>query len=440
MRNPLSELVQDYIQGRASTRLEKWDKEVEKELKDAPEREDEFSGLRAVEMAKFDTRAWLSDAAQRAKQISFATHPPKFTHSDSKSSSVFVQSTAQSMPYLCTAGLTEAQSDVVGNAAALDVAGLLQLADGGLSLAQQIAANDLSALQPFAESEEQLAQWQQGFQQALASKELRSHALAKQLYFPLVNGDYHLLSPLFSSSLAHALHQRISDSRFSDAAKAIRQLKREEKFSAESTVDYVDVAVQRFGGDSGKQNISRLNVDRRGQIYLLNATPPIWQSQAKPPSESRDAFWRQLDQLTWRKTRDLKAFLIRVADRNNIRIREKRAEWVDDLIDILLQYAASIQAIRELAGWSAASKLPPAEQLWLDPWRAEVDADFHTERESKDWQQLVAQRFGLWLNAKLSDKALLMGDAEYKEWVGELQPKLVARMRDDIVLQQEDEQ
>ncbi|MBM5575626.1 type I-F CRISPR-associated protein Csy1 [Deefgea sp. CFH1-16] len=439
MDNPISERIKDYIQGRASTRLEKWDKEVEKELKDAPEREDEFSGLRAVEMAKFDTRTWLSDAAQRAKQISFATHPPKFTHSDSKSSSVFVQSTSQSMPYLCTARLTEAQSDVVGNAAALDVAGLLQLADCGLSLAQQIAANDLSALQPFAESEEQLAEWQQGFQQALASKELRSHALAKQLYFPLGTGDYHLISPLFSSSLAHALHQRISDSRFSDTAKAIRQLKREEKFSAEPTVDYVNVAVQTYGGTK-PQNISLLNSARRGQAYLLNACPPIWQSQAKPPSESRDAFWRQLDQLTWRKTRDLKAFLIRVADRNNIRIREKRAEWVDDLIDILLQYAASIQAMRELAGWSAASKLPPAEQLWLDPWRAEVDVDFHTERESKDWQQRVAQRFGLWLNAKLSDKALLMGDAEYKEWVGELQPKLEARMRDDIVLQQEDGQ
>ncbi|WP_348945670.1 type I-F CRISPR-associated protein Csy1 [Chitinibacter sp. FCG-7] len=430
MSNQMSERIKDYIQGRASARLEKWDKEAEKLHPDVLE--SELLNLRAAEMAKFEANTWLSDAAQRAKQISFATHPPKYTHSDSKSSSVFMSGNpSASFGYLCTVQLATMQSDVVGNAAALDVAGLLQLEHEGISLAQQIAANDLSALQPFATSEAQLLEWQQGFAQALQNKELRSHALAKQLYFPVGDGQYHLISPLFSSSMAQALHQRISESRFSEAAKAIRQLKREEKFSAEPTVDYPDVAVQTYGGTK-PQNISLLNSSRRGQAYLLNCRPPEWKDLPKPPSETKDAFWRELNRRTWRRTRDLKNYLIRVKDRNSTAIiRDLRAQWIDDIIDILLQYAASIQAMGEHAGWSAQSKLPFDEQLWLDPWRAVSDADFRAARERNDWQQGVAKRFGLWLNQRLFDQDLFFGDVEAKEWAGELEGKL-ARLSDDI--------
>jgi CRISPR-associated protein Csy1 len=44
--------------------------------------------------------------------------------------------------------------------------------------------------------------------------------LAKQGYFP-VGENYHLLSPLFATSLVHAMHQKMIAFRFGDDVKAI---------------------------------------------------------------------------------------------------------------------------------------------------------------------------------------------------------------------------
>jgi|SRR5690606_820983 len=437
----LSEKIVDYIQARAFARLEKFDKEAEKQrekvIGDPAALADLNATLaqsRAEEEARFEPKVWLTDAASRAKQISMVTHALKFTHTDAKGTSVYVQAqasgSAPSEPcYLSSAALTEPKVDVVGNAAALDVASLLQLEDNGVSLISLIAQDDSSALAPFADSEEQLTEWMNGFKAALVDKELSSHKLAKQLYFPVAEGRYHLISPLYASSLAQAMYERITASRFSDEAKAARKARREGVYHESVTVDYPLTAIQTFGGTK-PQNVSQLNSSRRGRSFLLSCQPPTWAARLTPPVKHERAFWNEYDRRARRTAKALQKFLLNNINRDsNKLIRETRADYVDSLIDLLLQFAAEVQGLTEYAGWSAESQLSIAEQLWLDPLRD--DPEFRRLRETKDWQQDIANQFANWLNHKLKNDKLVMKDIEHREWSKLLERKL-ALLKEDL--------
>ncbi len=105
------------------------------------------------------------------------------------------------------------------------------------SLVDCIARDDSSALQPFAHSDAQL-KWMQGFKWVFIPKELSSHALAKQIFFPVNDNEYHLLSPLYPSSLMQVLYQRVGSSRYGESAKETRKAKKDKKYSSNITVDY----------------------------------------------------------------------------------------------------------------------------------------------------------------------------------------------------------
>lgn len=435
--NQLSQGIADYINGRAGARLEKIDKEAEKKRKQhldddvtvRAEVEEQLREKRTEEVEKFKPANWLTDAAKRAKQISMVTHAPKFTHTDSKSSGVYFKASGKASSLLSTATLPAPRVDVIGNAAALDVASLLQLSDGESSLLSHIAEKDSSAFGVFAEGELQLKNWMDGFSEALSAKTLTSHKLAKQLYFPVVDQGYHLLAPLYASSLSQALYQRVADSRYGDVAKAIRQAKRDEKYSLSKAVDFPGIAVQTFGGTK-PQNVSQLNSGRGGKSFLLSCQAPKWDTQLRPPVRGKWAFWNAYDERAWRTARSLKNYLISISDKTRtLERRDRRAEYVDELIDRLLQFAAEVRALDSVAGWSVGSDLTRSEQLWLDPHR--TDREFTEQRDLGDWQQDIANQFGIWLNNKLRHKKLAVKDVEHREWKLLVEKKL-ALLKDDL--------
>lgn len=413
----LPKKIGEYIRSRATARLEKLDKEASKNP--------ELATQRTEEEAKFYPATWLTDAASRAKQISMVTHALKYTHTDAKGTSILAANDgSRGKPYLTTAALTDPATDVVGNAAALDVAGLLLLKDeDGQTFANKLAQDDVSALKPFAENDEQLQEWLSGFKAALADRELSSHKLAKQVYFPMGDEEYHLIGPLFGSSLAQAVYDRVTRSRFSEEAKAARKARREGKYSETATIDYPGTAVQSFGGTK-PQNVSQLNTSRRGKSILLNCSPPSWKSRDLPAMNTEGAFWRHWSRRrnVWQTANQLGDFLIDVADKNNKKIRLYRETLVEELMEDLLLYAAEIQSLHHHAGWSAKSALPREEQLWLDPLR-EDDA-FQDERDRGDWKPEIAERFGAWLNDRLRRKKLDVKDTEYQEWKTTFDKKL----------------
>ena len=277
----LSVKIQDYIAKRCEDRLEKVEKEAAKQRSGLATSE-EVAGFDAkhaevliAEKAKYLPRNWLSDAAKRAKQISLVSHAAKFTHSDVKGSSLLVEAVSSgSHRCLSTSALNEIHMDVVGNAATLDVANMLLLEWEGKRILDYVAANDTSPFESYAENEDQLSEWMQGFSEALKLSEPSSHVLAKQVYFPVDEDDYHILSPLASSAMSHSLYRKVQDSRFGDVVKARRDAKKAKRFAPGIVQDIPDLAIQRFGG-SNQQNISLLNKRRMGIGYLLNTQPQL---------------------------------------------------------------------------------------------------------------------------------------------------------------------
>ncbi|WP_448622548.1 type I-F CRISPR-associated protein Csy1 [Dickeya fangzhongdai] len=418
----LQAFILSYIETRKQAKLDAFDKAADKQRV-------ALSGeaLAAAELALaqqrreieqiYQVRTWLSDAASRAGQISLVTHALKFTHSDAKGSSVFSTEPVADSAVLSTASLAQPAIDAVGNAAALDVAKLLQTEHHGDSLLAALQRGDHRALEALAESPQQLIQWLAGFGQVLTDKQPSSHKLAKQIYFPVGEGEYHLLSPLYSSSLSQALDQRLTAVRFGEQAKATREARRQKRWHDEVDVSYPGIAVQNMGGTK-PQNISALNSARSGRSYLLSSAPPQWRSQIKPPLD-HDTIFRvrgEVDALTYTARREMQQFLLSVKEvDNNREIRNQRRRYLDQLIDTLFGYVATVQNLRP-AGWSVDSRLNVPLQLWLDPLRGLQDKDFLRERDAGDWQREVAYEFGRWLNARLQHEKLIFGEVERREW------------------------
>ncbi|AFI91858.1 type I-F CRISPR-associated protein Csy1 [Pectobacterium parmentieri] len=417
----LKTFILSYISTRKQAKLDAFDKDAEKKRaalsgEALAVTELELAQVRREIEQKHEVQNWLTDAASRAGQISLVTHALKFTHSDARGSSIFSADTVADAKTLSTATLAQPAIDAVGNAAALDVAKLLQTEYDGDSLVAALQRGDHSALEALAESPEQLAQWLAGFQQVFTDRQPSSHKLAKQIYFPLANGEYHLLSPLYSSSLAQALHQRINAVRFGDEAKAIRQAQKASQWHDQLSISYPNLAVQNMGGTK-PQNISALNSSRSGRSYLLSSAPPQWNSIEKPPQQHESIFRPrgEVDYYTRATLAQMQRFLLSVKEvENNRDIRQQRLRYLDQLIDQLFFYVASVQNLP--AGWSAESELKRAQQLWLDPYRADTDTVFRREREAGDWQQAVAYDFGRWLNRRLKHENLIFGEVERREW------------------------
>ncbi|MBP2845893.1 type I-F CRISPR-associated protein Csy1 [Dickeya oryzae] len=418
----LTQFIVSYIETRKQAKLDAFDKAADKQraaLSGEALAAAEVALLqqrREIEQA-YEVRTWLTDAASRAGQISLVTHALKFTHSDAKGSSVFSTEPATATDVLSTASLAQPAIDAVGNAAALDVAKLLQTEHQGDSLVAALQRGDHRALEALAENPEQLTQWLAGFGQVLSDKQPSSHKLAKQIYFPVGDGEYHLLSPLYSSSLSQALDQRLNAVRFGEQAKAIREARYEKRWHDGVDVSYPGIAVQNMGGTK-PQNISALNSARSGRSYLLSSAPPQWLSQIKLPLE-HDTIFRvrgEVDALTYTARREMQQFLLSVKEvENNRDIRNQRRRYLDRLINTLFDYVATVQNLGK-AGWSTYSQLNFPLQLWLDPRRCQQDDAFRYAREGGDWKEQVAHEFGQWLNDRLHHDKLIFGEVERREW------------------------
>lgn len=421
----LSAFISDYIAGRRQTKLEAFDKEAAK-------RSDADNSAIAAERRelelRYEPKAWLTDAAKRAGQINLVTHAAKFTHGDSKSSSIYSEAVAKE-GYLSSAALSGLEPDAVGNAAALDVAKLLQMrVEDGDSLLASLKRGDPSALNAFTDDVNQLNEWIAGFSRALSPGAPTSHKLAKQGYFPAGDG-YHLLSPLFATSLVHAMHQKMVALRFGDEVKAIWKARREKTWHPTPLTLFPNSAEMHFGGTK-PQNISYLNSVRGGRIWLLSCQPPQWKRSEKPPTNLRSIF-RPGDQFDRRANSAIQllvSLLTKTGDYTNFRIREARDGYINELIDLLFDVAAELQ--RETwQNWTLnCPDLKPHQQLWLDPWRTKTDETFRLERDKDDWQKLVAEDFAMWLNARLRKALPDVGAVEKREW--ETQERLRTNLRE----------
>lgn len=379
---------------------------------------------------QFGFANWLGDAAHRVGQLQVVTHALKATHPDAKGSSRYVEpSELPDLPLVGSHLLTaDFSGDVVGNAAALDVYKFLQLRHEGSSLLELALAGDPSFRAALSDDADTADKWAKAFANIIQPKGGEaSHARAKQIYWltgddPTDGEEFHLLSPLYATSLAHRIFRQINADRFGDDAKAARQARRENEPMDLGYRDYPGLAVQKLGGTK-PQNISQLNSERGGNNYLLASLPPKWKSQGiKPPLHTESVFKRfgRRREVRWLVS-DLLRFL-KTDPVENRDTRDRVDSYIAALIDELVLFASEFQVLEP--GWSAdaACRLPLEQQLWLDAGRAEEDEAFARQREQEEWAEPIRATFARWLNQWL--KPLGASDDEHREWQARLKRQL----------------
>ena len=398
----------------------------------------EDDAQRQALLQDYSPASWIPDAAHRVGQIQQVTHALKYTHPDARGSSLSVAGNpAAGEAVIGTHTVADTLSpDVVGNAAALDVYKFLRLSVGGETILDLATSADPALASAFSDDPDSAQAWMSAFATLTQAKgPPASNKLAKQIYWPIKDGQYHLLAPLFPTSLVHGVWKRIRDDRISDEAKAARKARRNELAHPHGYREYPDVAIQNFGGTK-PQNISQLNSERYGENFLLPSLPPRWKSaEVRAPLGVSSVFDRIFGNRP--RVRELvrivREFLVSVERAGtNIRIRDKRAELAALLRDEAFQYAAEV---REglLPGWSQQPEclLNSAEQCWLDPDRAVSDPDFASLREKGDWPDEICRRFGNWLNARLTTANTPMGAVEAAHW-SEVLEKEMRLMRMEV--------
>lgn len=384
-----------------------------------------------LEEYQFDN--WIEKAARQVAYLQIATHIIKGVHPSAKGTNLLVCPDELHVidaigSHLLKSGYSTDLA--VENAAALYVPKFLKLNYEGVTLLDLLLAEDVDLQYAFSKDTQQAKRLCDAFSSiARLPNNLKSSTLAKQIYWlvgdePTRDADFHLLSPLYPSSLAHRVFQRIQHDRFSEEAKAARQARRENKFSATGHADYPNFATQKLGGTK-PQNVSQLNSERGGNNYLLASLPPVWHARDnRPPLKVESVFPRFMrqNQPRWLMKR-LHEFLLSNPP-VNVHTRKRVDAYVDALIEELILFSAHLHQLEP--GWSADPdcRLVEAEQLWLDPWRAELDEEFAARRTFGDWVEEVQSRFANQVNKVLSD--LPAGDAEHREWSRRIDKKLNA--------------
>lgn len=390
--------------------------------------------------SKYDYETWLADAAHRVGQIQAVTHVLKATHPDARGSSL--HAAPDHLPQHTEVGThllgTDYAQDVVGNAAALDVFKFLKLEIDGRRLLDWMRDGDIDLRDALHPDPKVAGDWMAAFGNLVRSEDSpSSHGAAKQVYWlngsdPSNDGDYHLLQPVFSSSLAHAVHMEIQEARFGEANTLARRAYRAKEACESPYRDYRGLAFRKLGGTK-PQNISQLNSERRGVNYLLASLPPRWTRESPRSLLRMESVMDRFGHFEGVRplVKALADFLL--ADpAPTMETREKRG-IIEQAIGFQLPlFAAGIQARLE-PGWTRDPdcQLPLCEQVWLDPERIELpiregpdhpewtqeDLEFHAAHERGDWPDEVAGRFANWLNGKLREAGLTsVGDTEYRHW------------------------
>ncbi|SFM17946.1 type I-F CRISPR-associated protein Csy1 [Nitrosomonas communis] len=365
---------------------------------------------------KFQRNKWINDAAQKATEISIGmTHIAKLTHSSTRASNIdsTVLGENSSKTLLVTVNCAkEIKKDFSYSTAAYS-----PIAEFLHSTGKEICTNS-TLLKPYAEDDKQLKKWQEQFNYAFNEKNKSSHVLAKQVYFPVETTNYHLLTPLVSSSLAQLIYERIWKTRQKDMPG--REARNNSVFSQETDTLFNKTAILKVT-QSQHQNVSNLNGSgngkRTGQLILLPAISPQWQTQTKLPIHLKTVFNKQLAAQAREPLTELKNLLLAInAHRLSVNFQRKQIirELIAAIADIVFDHAVQIQGLKQFAGWSQESKLPTHQQYWLDPLR--TDEEFQNAKLTLDWSPDVVIDFSKWINRNIKHKQLTLGAAHEKQW------------------------
>ena len=361
---------------------------------------------------RFSLKEWLPDAAKRVSQLSMVSHPSKFSHPSAKTSSVIAQVKSAQDGYL-RSGNVHYPLDVFGNAAAMDVYKFLSLN----------LAEDYTVLTGFEHDHEDLKSLIEksslnftSLKQAFLvikndDASSKTDHLVKQVYFPIADTEYHLLSILTPSGLIARLKLAIDQLRFSEATKEAKEKRKKNEHDAIGYADIFDLTVTAYGGTQ-PQNVSVLNSQNAGRAYLLSSCPPILEKRTvRLPSI--DFFAQCLYRKNYQDS-FLQLHKFMQLDLNNIDIRTAIRNLIQFVIDQVLLKGFKIRDYYP-EGWSQQeyyASLPKLQRVWLDSMYIE-------QRENdSEWRNELSEDIARWIlrsYEKVISESEMLGTAEIND-------------------------
>lgn len=360
---------------------------------------------------KFTLENWIPDAAKKAKQLSLATHVCKFSHPDAQAIPIISRRSFQNDGYLHSGNVEcirdEYGIDAFGNAAAIGVFKflLLKMQDGRTVL-EHLEQDSEAIREELSFFKEQYSELRQAFLEIKKHiEEPASDERVKQVYFPLGEGQYHLLSLLTPSLIVRELKLRIVEMA---KKRSMYRDKNNEEYGQDWSELY-NLTEIGFGGTK-PQNISILNMNNGGKAYLLSSSPPSLANR-KVIRPRRDFFTNSLRRNQFKQD-FLYLHTLLVCDRNNLAMRNKIKRTIQSIVD---QAMVSTYQLRDLEnGWAQKSEheqLPMAQKIWLDDLYATV------RQEDDGWLEEISRSFARWIMQTyekiLRDDRITMGDGEF---------------------------
>jgi len=358
----------------------------------------------------FSFEVWLPNAAKRAGQMSLSTHPCTFSHPSARkyrngyATPVIADAHLMRDGYL-RSGNAAAETDALGNAAALDVYKFLtlEMADGRKLIDHIQKESELSETLLSIEAEDYQT-LKNGFLAMIeagdGSGSITSSKI-KQVYFP-VDANYHQLSILSNSGLIFELRKRIDSMRFSDELKSLRDLKRKNEFSEQGFPELYGLSTIGYGGTK-PQNISVLNNQNGGKAHLLLSAPPALNKQ-KIHFPKQNFFGESFRYYECREVFDALHKLFKT-DYNNKNIREGRDYRVQELVDRMIDRMWVVRLVSAEQYRPELSHLKPHQKVWL------CDEFQQTREEESEWLDKLCMEISSWI---IRSYEKLMGKHAYK--------------------------
>ena len=369
----------------------------------------------------FAAKNWLPHAAKRAGQISIATHPCTFSHPSSRKNkngyaSSVIATSKQANDGFLRSGNVAVAADALGNAAALDVYKFLMVElNDGQTLLQHIQQDTDSAKAALNISSPTADQGYDSLKQSFlamteTSSEVVTSSKIKQIYFPLNTSDenmvsYHQLSILTPSGIVFDLRKRLDILRFGDDIKALRDNKKKNQFG-EGYKEIVNLTTIGYGGTK-PQNISVLNNKNGGKAHLFPSMPPVLHKRDLH-FPTRDFFAQSVYYGACRAV-FVKLHDLYKQDSNNIKVRNERDEYYQDIIDYVIEKLWQIRAISKEQFLSEYSQLSKSQRIWLQVNEAPED-DVWLDDVLKQITHFLFNGY----ERTLAKKAIRFGDAEFK--------------------------
>lgn len=224
-------------------------------------------------------KEFISDAANKAKYITCATHPCQFSHPSAnqdkklKPTPIIFTGKYKADGYVRSGNVkTRRNFDLYGDAKYATVKNFLtQTMSNGRTVLENIRENTDEAktlLKVSGQPEDTIRDQFLNVFKTQETYQITSSKI-KQIYFHLGNGQYHLLSVLTPSLIVYELKNRIAE--INDDAIKKRAIKNTEL--KESFKEIYNLVKLKYGGRH-PENISLLNKENGGICKLLYSAPP----------------------------------------------------------------------------------------------------------------------------------------------------------------------